>query len=376
MIKMVFPFDDQLKKSVFRRTGPLQISFCVNETTYEWEIGCNGIIVYLHNHTAHTSKHIYTDPGDLTVYLHGHTVTANKYIFVTFEKLGVGLTTLGDLDPLSLAEIDAYTLGDISYAFADWMVMKQPVVEINGTVYVRASETAMSVESSSVLAPGRTIYLEHLDDHLGLSDLSAPRYTTLGELDPNLLEDMDTMLSTFRLLEHVPAHLVKEIRVTQRNVLDNLVVSPQSQVTTGASSVAMAVRNEVLSCMILYRLGASHTSMRIGVGSVNASAELYFGADGHVTAIRNDVADVSVDKYLGMEHFALGLQNAAATAASDLYLDAEMQDGMTLRTGAADAVVELGLGMENAMLELQNGVVGLSISIVPDEGTEENEAHE
>jgi hypothetical protein len=214
MVKIVFPWNDQRKQIAFQRTAPLRIPFYANELSYEWGMGVDGITLYLLNGTAQVEKEIIADARELVTYLHSDTLAALKRIEVEFAKLRVDLETLGDLDPYAFLDLNACTLGDFYGAFADWIGMEAGSASVHRGISMEGSQTGLTLRNAGTVCAENRVSLERLDGDLALTGLVSPRSCTLGELDPQAFTDIDMMMSTFRILEAIPAGLVKEISVT------------------------------------------------------------------------------------------------------------------------------------------------------------------
>lgn len=221
MTKIFFPYNDQPKQFSFKFPEPIRFPFYVNDLVYFWEVDAHGITLYLHNDIAPALKDIELEESGISMYLYNEQTKVGKHIFLDFAKIGLGLYTLGDLDPLTLGHIDYFTLGEISTYASDWMMLSQSSVGTIAQTEVQADEAQMRLRSDTVVPYNKDIYTGELEDKIGIVGMNAIRHTTLGELDSRTLQDIDSMLSAFRVFESIPASLVKEIKITHTVGLNN-----------------------------------------------------------------------------------------------------------------------------------------------------------
>lgn len=247
MTKIFFPYNDQPKQFQFKFSKPIRFPFYVNDLVYFWEADAHGITLYLHNEVAPTLKNVLLEESGITMYLYNQETKVGKHIYVEFAKVGLGLYTLGDLDPLTLGYIDNFTLGEISNYAADWMMLLQSTANVDGHIYSEADNVSMHLDSGIVLPYDKKIYTGELQDKIGIIGLNSFRNMTLGELDPLDLDNIDVMLSTFRAFGSIPASLVKEIKITHTNILKNNTASPLLDFGVSATGAGMAISNNNLT---------------------------------------------------------------------------------------------------------------------------------
>lgn len=241
MTKIFFPYNDQPKKFSFKFPEPIRFPFYVNDLVYWWEADSHGITMYLisDNISPDTPvlKDIMLEETGISMYLVNNVAGTSKHILIEFAKIGWGMDTLGLLDPFTLGEIDPFTLGDISICYANWMNLSNSVVKVGIDPLVKASDVKMQLDSGAVIPFSKDIYTGELHGGIGLVGLNGMRHLTLGELDPHTIGDIDAMLSTFRVFGSIPASLVKEIRITQKNALHNNDLAPQISFGMNASGI-------------------------------------------------------------------------------------------------------------------------------------------
>lgn len=228
MTKIFFPYNDQPKQFSFKFSEPIRFPFYVNDLVYYWEVGSDGITMYLLNNKIDPDtpivKDVLLEETGITMYLVNETADTSKHIFVEFAKIGWGMDTLKLLDPLTLGEIDPFTLGEISVCYANWMEIATSVAKTGVAKVVEASNAEMKLKSDAVLPYTKDIYTGELHEKIGIVGLNSFGRLTIGDLDPHTIGDIDAMLSTFRVFGSIPASLVKEIRITQNNSLNGNIV--------------------------------------------------------------------------------------------------------------------------------------------------------
>lgn len=245
MTKIFFPYNDQPKRFPFKLSEPVRFPFYVNDIVYYWEVGSDGITMYLLNNKIDPDtpivKDVLIEETGITMYLVNNaadtTVDTVKHILIEFAKIGWGMDTLGLLDPFTLGEIDPFTLGDISICYANWMQLSTSAVETGVNKVIEISDSEMQLRSDAVLPYTKDIYTGELHEKIGIVGLNNMGHITLGDLDPHTIGDIDAMLSTFRVFSSIPASLVKEIRITQNNSLNNNVVAPIKEFGVSATGI-------------------------------------------------------------------------------------------------------------------------------------------
>ena len=104
----------------------------------------------------------------------------------------------------------------------------------------------MRLNSDAVVATEKAIFTGELSAFTYMTGLRKQRGQTLGELDPYALEDIDMMLTTFRVFEDVPAHLIKYIGVTHRDMLRSALAAtePSVNIYPSAFGITPTLKNE------------------------------------------------------------------------------------------------------------------------------------
>lgn len=284
MIKMFFPYNDQPKKFSFDFKEAIRFPFYVNDLVYFWEVDARGITLYLKNNTADTIKDIRIEDAGIVVYLHGNRTQVDKHIIVDCAKIGSGLYELGVLDPITIGDIDALTLGYISTYAADWMELKHSI-DLYGVVHSEASHTEMQIESDSVASCSKSIIISEISNDFGLTGLNNQKILTIGDLDPKILNDIDAMMSTFRMLDPIPAYLVKEIRITHDYTISNEDASLSLYKDINGSNIVMKLgelndehsddEESVVQCIAQKVLQFSMNY----IGAINSSLSLVVSVD-------------------------------------------------------------------------------------------------
>lgn len=241
MTKIFFPYNDQPKQFSFKFSEPIRFPFYVNDLVYYWEVGSDGITMYLLNNKIDPDtpivKDVLLEETGISMYLVNETADTSKHILIEFAKIGWGMDTLKLLDPLTLGEIDPFTLGEISICYANWMEIATSVAKTGVVKVIEASNAEMQLKSDAVLPYTKDIYTGELHEKIGIVGLNSFGRLTIGDLDPHTIGDIDAMLSTFRVFGSIPASLVKEIRITQNNSLNNNIVAPVKEFGISATGI-------------------------------------------------------------------------------------------------------------------------------------------
>lgn len=241
MTKIFFPYNDQPKQFSFKFSEPIRFPFYVNDLVYYWEVGSDGITMYLLNNKIDPDtpivKDVLLEETGISMYLVNETADTSKHILIEFAKIGWGMDTLKLLDPLTLGEIDPFTLGEISICYANWMEIATSVAKTGVVKVIEASDAEMQLKSDAVLPYTKDIYTGELHEKIGIVGLNSFGRLTIGDLDPHTIGDIDAMLSTFRVFGSIPASLVKEIRITQNNSLNNNIVAPVKEFGISATGI-------------------------------------------------------------------------------------------------------------------------------------------
>lgn len=303
MTKIFFPYNDQPNKISFKFSEPIRFPFYVNDLVYYWEVGSDGITMYLLNNQIDPDtpivKDVLLEETGITMYLVNEQADTSKHIFIEFAKIGMDIDTLGLLDPFTLGEIDPFTLGQISEGYANWMEISASIVKTGVAKVIEASNAEMALKSDAVLPYDKQIYTGELHEKIGIVGLNSFGHLTLGDLDPHIIGDIDAMLSTFRVFDSIPASLVKEIRITQKNSLNNNTLAPVKEFETNATGInfyAYSIENMAINPNI--NSEASDIGYRMSIdGKVNSSTNVALELTEHYIGMTNGVItlDVTVD---------------------------------------------------------------------------------
>lgn len=328
MAKIFFPYIDRPKEFPFLLGRPIRFLFIVENLVYCWEFTMEGTTLYLHSDDISEKtpilKDILLEDTGITFYLENHSLDAKlsvvKSILIEFEQIGKGVHTLGRLDPLTLGDIDPFTLGEISNVSANWKALRNAIVSAVSNVFAEGGDWQMRLNSDAVVATGKAIFTGELSAFTCMTGLRKQRGRTLGELDPYVLEDIDMMLTTFRVFEDVPAHLIKYIGVTHRDMLRSALAANEPSVNiypnaigltpmlknesaasassldkrADAEGIAPVLRNEDISAVGHVQNKASGAYMRLLSGGEGACA-LGINAlpDAHKTVLLS--SDISIE---------------------------------------------------------------------------------
>lgn len=300
MTKIFFPYNDQPNKISFKFPEPISFPFYVNDLVYYWEVGSDGITMYLLNNQIDQDngvvKDILLEETGISMYLVNEQTNTSKHIFVEFAKIGMGIDTLGILDPFTLGEIDPFTLGQISEGYANWMEITASVAKAGVAKIIEASNAKMKLDSGVVLPYDKKIYTGELHEKIGIVGLNSFGHLTLGNLDPHTIGDIDAMLSTFRVFDSIPASLVKEIRITQKNSLNNNILAPIKEFETNASGInfyARSVENMAINPNV--NVETSDVGYRMYInGKVNSSTNVALELTEHSIGLTNGVITLGV----------------------------------------------------------------------------------
>lgn len=225
MAKIFFPYVDRPKKFPFLLGRDIRFPFIIDDLVYYWTLNAEGITLYLHNDKATAFKDIVLEDTGITFYLSNGSVgtkaTLAKALYIEFEQIGKGIHTLGRLDPLTLNNIDLFTLGEITDASANWKALRDAVVTAVSNIASKGDDLQMRLSSNAIVTAEKAIFTGELSSFIYATGLRKQRIMALGELDPHVLEDIDMMLATFRAFGDVPASAVKYIGVTNRKMLQS-----------------------------------------------------------------------------------------------------------------------------------------------------------
>lgn len=278
MTKIFFPYNDQPKKFSFKFSEPIRFPFYVNDLVYYWEVGSDGITMYLLNNQIDPEtpivKDVLLEETGITMYLVNDTADTSKHILIEFAKIGWGMDTLKLLDPLMLGTIDPFTLGDISICYANWMNMTTSVAKSGVVKVVEASDAEMQLRSDAVLPYTKDVYTGELQEKIGIVGLNSFGHITLGDLDPHIIGDIDAMLSTFRVFGSIPASLVKEIKITQSNALYNNVTAPLKDFTASASGITYSIQSNNSAVASISNVALKEIEHYVGISNGVLSLEI------------------------------------------------------------------------------------------------------
>ena len=299
MAKIFFPYIDRPKEFPFLMGRRIRFLFIVEDLVYYWEFTMEGATLYLHsgdisNQTPILKDILLEDTG-ITFYLANDSLAVDtpliQAVYIEFEQIGKGVHTLGRLDPLTLGDIDPFTLGDISNVSANWKALRNAIVTAVSNIVAEGGDLRMRLNSEAVVATEKAIFTGELSSFTYMTGLRKQRGMTLGELDPHVLEDIDMMLTTFRVFEDVPASVVKIINVTHRKMLKNAlaVKEPSVNIYPNAGEITAALKNALTRN--------------------EPTSNVYAEARGIVEALRNDVL-LAMGVYANATEVGLALRNA------------------------------------------------------------------
>lgn len=224
MTKIFFPFREADRFSfayrdiidmTFRDSPTIQFPIIIDGGfKFDLSVDASGITFYLDNAKTHLVKGGDLSARGIEMYLKNEQTDTYKRVYVDFKQLGLGLYLLEMIDSLSLGELDSYTLGDISYCFADWKQLRYSVITLGSdTIIVPVGTSPQLI--GRLTTTEKNVEICNLHSDITLSDIGNLRHMTLGELDPKLIADIDLMASVFRTFGKTPAVLVQEIDVTE-----------------------------------------------------------------------------------------------------------------------------------------------------------------
>lgn len=255
MAKIFFPYIDRPKEFPFLLGRPIRFLFIVENLVYYWEFTMEGTTLYLHSDDISEKtpvlKDILLEDTGITFYLENGSLASQtsiaKAIYIEFEQIGKGVHTLGRLDPLTLGDIDPFTLGEISNVSANWKALRNAIVSAVSNIFAEGGDWQMRLNSDAVVATEKAIFTGELSAFTYMTGLRKQRGRTLGELDPYALEDIDMMLTTFRVFEDVPAHLIKYIGVTHRDMLRSALAATEPSINIYPNAIGLTpmLKNEL-----------------------------------------------------------------------------------------------------------------------------------
>lgn len=279
MAKIFFPYIDRPKEFPFLLGRRIRFLFIVEDLVYYWEFTMEGATLYLNSGDISKQtpilKDILLEDTGITFYLANDSLAVVtplvQAVYIEFEQIGKGVHTLGRLDPLTLGDIDPFTLGDISNVSANWKALRNAIVTAVSNITAEGGDLRMRLNSEAVVATEKAIFTGELSSFTYMTGLRKQRGMTLGELDPHVLEDIDMMLTTFRVFEDVPASVVKIINVTHRKMLKNALAvnEPSANIYPNAGEITAALKNALTRN--------------------EPTADVYADARGIVEALKNDV---------------------------------------------------------------------------------------
>ena len=224
MTKIFFPFKDANRFSfayrdmiamAFQKSPTIRFPFVIEGGfSFDISVDADGITLNLINAKTQAIKDVSIEGDGIVMHLNSERTYVDKRIYVKFKQLGLGLHLLGMVDALTLGELDPYTLGDISYCFADWKRLQYSVLTLGTDTIIVPVDTETYL-INNLISPEKNVEITNLHSSFGLSDISNMRHMTLGELDPELIADIDLMASVFQTFGKTPAVLVQEVTVTE-----------------------------------------------------------------------------------------------------------------------------------------------------------------
>lgn len=197
MIKITYPYNDQLNQFSFDTAAPIRLQFCTDNISSQVQF-----VVYAKDTSAlkQFQFNLNDSPRAVPLYIDDDildNVTDSWYkILIEFDRVGFGYETLDDLDRATFIGIDYLRLNAIVEKFADWISVCNSTAQTSSAFPVEADNDLLSLLCKSVNISG-DIMLEAKGGDIGLSDLHSFAYRLLGEVDPELLIDIDAVIAVF-----------------------------------------------------------------------------------------------------------------------------------------------------------------------------------
>lgn len=348
MAKIFFPYIDRPKEFPFLMGRRIRFLFIVEDLVYYWEFTMEGATLYLHSGDISKQtpilKDILLEDTGITFYLANDSLAVDtpliQAVYIEFEQIGKGVHTLGRLDPLTLGDIDPFTLGDISNVSANWKALRNAIVTAVSNITAEGGDLRMRLNSEAVVATEKAIFTGELSSFTYMTGLRKQRGMTLGELDPHVLEDIDMMLTTFRVFEDVPASVVKIINVTHRKMLKN----------------ALAVNEPIVN--IYPNAGEITAALKNALTRNEPTSNVYADARGIVEALKSDLAKDSpaIGAYTNGTEVGLTLRNAWSAGKLDtsVYLNVSETQALKGELATSEPSVEKCADAEGIMPVLKN----------------------
>ena len=345
MAKIFFPYIDRPKEFPFLMGRRIRFLFIVEDLVYYWEFTMEGATLYLHSGDISKQtpilKDILLEDTGITFYLANDSLAVDtpliQAVYIEFEQIGKGVHTLGRLDPLTLGDIDPFTLGDISNVSANWKALRNAIVTAVSNITAEGGDLQMRLNSEAVVATEKAIFTGELSSFTDMTGLRKQRGMTLGELDPHVLEDIDMMLTTFRVFEDVPASVVKIINVTHRKMLKNVLAvnEPSVNIYPNAGEITSVLKNALTRN--------------------EPTADVYADARGIVAALKNDVP-LAMGAYANATEVGLALRNAWSAGKLDtsVYLNVSETQALKGELATSEPSVEKCADAEGIMPVLKN----------------------
>lgn len=301
MAKIFFPYIDRPKEFPFLLGRQIRFPFIVEDLVYYWTFTTEGITLYLHSADISEEtpilKDILLEDTGITFYLAngsaGAQATLIKAVYVEFEQIGKGIHTLGRLDPLTLGDIDPFTLGEISNVSASWKALRNAIATTMSNIITNGDNAQMHLKSDAVVATEKAIFTGELSSFIHTTGLTKQRVMTLGELDPHVLEDIDMMLTTFRVFEDVPAGIVKFIGVAHRDMLKNALseTAMDASISVHASAVGIGLGTSVSASVAGILSAASSSTLEMDNRSADCDLGIIVIPDEHqMTLLSSEIA--------------------------------------------------------------------------------------
>lgn len=190
------------------RELPLSLRLTLTEFADKYNLDIDGITMCLDSvFTGEVSKliELMKDDVGITMYLKEDVDRVCKEITAYCAGVGLGLKRLSDVDPYTLGELDQYMLGEIPSQFADWIMINNSTIAINGLVAVSLNGISnLRIATEGTPIPHSTISLGEIKTSTNIVSVGTERSKTLDELDGYALNELDEQPITFFVFGGVP----------------------------------------------------------------------------------------------------------------------------------------------------------------------------
>lgn len=332
MAKIFFPYIDRPKEFPFLVDWQIHFPypldrqiwfpFIVGDWAYYWTLTTEGVTLYLGTEDIPANmpvlKDILLEDTGIAFYLENGSLEAqtslSKMVYVEFEQIGKGVHTLSRLDPLTLGDIDPYTLGDISNVSANWKALRNAVVAAARDIAAQGGDVEMRLGSDTVVETGKAVFTGMLSSFIHTTGLARQRTMTLGELDPHVLEDIDMMLTTFRVFEDVPASIVKFIGVAHREALKNALAQNAASLSILANAIPadVCLGADAPGVLADIETSAEESVSRLEQGSTACGSGIAVNAFSSGLRLESDAPGVAVGIEASAEATVIEVRGACA----------------------------------------------------------------